>query len=316
MSKKVYIATAVHNDLDYTKKLLSSVKAQTYGNLELVIVDDGSSDLTESYLREQSSVKVISGDGNLWWTGALYLAVEEILSRSEEVDYILTVNNDCVFGKNYVEKLVAAGGLDKKSITGSVILDINDRKKVIGAGVNIDWSARRVVVPKTRFVENSKDNISIDTDTDALPTKGTLFPVKVFKEIGNFDKRNFPHYLSDYEFTIRAKSRGYNLQVNHEAKIYTDTSRSGLGREVPEKITLKEFKSLMFTKRSSVNIVDHYRFIKKCCPQQHKYKNYLLLIGKLFHYLFKIRPLHLIPKFVVKTKKKFGLEGVTLISFR
>lgn len=309
MRQKVFIVTAVRDDLDYTKRLIESIKEQGYGKLQTVIVLHGSSILIKDYLKKNyPEIRFIIGDESLWWTGAVHLAVENILNWADGDSLILTVNNDCVFGEDYVEELVKATTKSKKTITGSLILDIENRSKIVGAGVKIKWAHKKVVRPKSKSYKNLKFDEEVDRDVDALPTKGTIFPIEVFEEIGNFDKKNFPHYISDYEFSIRAKNAGYSLQVSHNAKIYTDTERSGLGRQVKKTIGIVEFGKLMFSRKSSVNIIDHYRFIKLCCPSKYKLKNYLSLGEKFSHYFLKVRPFYLIPKSIIRIKRLLGIQ--------
>src|SRR5438270_60666 len=97
---KFFVLTAVHNDLEKTKKLLACIKKQTMQSFQIIIVDDGSTDETSEYLKKKwPSVTVLKGDGNLWWTGSMYLGVEYILKIARQNDFIVTLNNDCEFHK-------------------------------------------------------------------------------------------------------------------------------------------------------------------------------------------------------------------------
>jgi len=45
----------------------------TCGNIQVIIVDDGSSDRTAEEVAENyPEVTILEGDGNLWWTGAIF----------------------------------------------------------------------------------------------------------------------------------------------------------------------------------------------------------------------------------------------------
>ena len=46
----VYIPT--HNRVVFLERALQSVVLQTYNNLEIIVVDDGSSDNTEQFMRQ------------------------------------------------------------------------------------------------------------------------------------------------------------------------------------------------------------------------------------------------------------------------
>lgn len=63
----VSVIVPVYNGQDYLKKCVDSIEGQTYGNLEVIIVDDGSTDKTgqvcERLTREYGNVKVLrTGD--------------------------------------------------------------------------------------------------------------------------------------------------------------------------------------------------------------------------------------------------------------
>lgn len=55
MKKKLSVIIPVYNQLEYFKKCLDSVVNQTYSNLEIICVDDGSTDGAQDYLDEVAS---------------------------------------------------------------------------------------------------------------------------------------------------------------------------------------------------------------------------------------------------------------------
>ncbi len=99
----VYIVLGVHNELEYVKRLLSCVDAQTYKKYKLVIVDDGSTDGMDIFIKKSyPDAILIKGSGNLWWTGSLFTALEEVLKIAYDYDFVLIINNDCTFAKNLI----------------------------------------------------------------------------------------------------------------------------------------------------------------------------------------------------------------------
>ncbi len=63
MSKKISIIVAAYNEEKHIDKCLNSLVAQTYSNIEIIVVDDGSSDSTasivEKFAEKDSRVKLI-----------------------------------------------------------------------------------------------------------------------------------------------------------------------------------------------------------------------------------------------------------------
>jgi GT2 family glycosyltransferase len=304
---KVYILTAVHNSLKNTKEFLKCIKKQTYKSLVAIIIDDGSTDKTPQLLsKAKPGTVVIRGNGKLWWTGSLYLGVEYILSVAGKYDYILTINNDCQFGIDYVSRLVQSSQKFNRSIIGSLVMD-KSSSKIWDAGVYADWQKGSFVSLADDAVRNIKKHMKYGTSINVLPTKGTLFPIEIFRKIGNFDKKNFPHYLSDYEFTYRAFNRGFNLMVDYQAKIYNDTGNTGIGGEDDKKRYWGNIIPLLFSRRSRINIIDQFNIIRVSCPSKYKLKNYLLLVLKIIHNLLQIWPFTYFGKVVILLKRFLGI---------
>ena len=182
----VYIICGVFINLKYTKKFLNCIEKQSYPNINTLIIDDGSTDGTYEYIKKNySDVAVLKGDGNLWWTGAIYWGVEEVLKIANQNDFILTINNDCVFSDNYIENLLKTSLSNKRAVVGSLGIDSNSKKLIYDAGIQIDWPQGEFMQLGPKLVKDLPGNIKIQEAIDTLSTKGTLFPVEVFKKIGS-----------------------------------------------------------------------------------------------------------------------------------
>lgn len=297
---KVYIVCGVHNNIAYTKKLMSCIAVQKYQNVKTIIIDDSSDDGTLEYLSNNYPETIIlKGNGNLWWTGSLYWGVSEILRTAHKNDFVLTLNNDCTFGRDYIQILVKTALRHVQAIVGSLVISELNKLEIIDAGVKIDWAKGRLIALGPKLITQLTKNKTFQDNIDTLSTKGTLYPVKVFAEIGNFDKLHLPHYASDYEFACRAKNSGYKLLIDYKAIIYNNPEHTGLGMIVPDKMNLNELFNLLFNRKSRLNIIDKYWFIKLCCPLKYRILNYLMLILKtvvLFTHLFPLSIMHSLRK--------------------
>lgn len=310
---RVFILTAVHNGLKNTQGLLRCINEQDYKNIETYLVDDGSIDGTLEYIaKNYPKVNVIHGNGNLWWTRSLFEGVNHILVKASRNDFVLIVNNDCLFGTRYVTRLVEDGIKNKKAIVGSLIIDGKDKKSVWDAGIKVDWNRGRFYGLGPKLLSQIPRDKLYQKESDTLPTKGTLYPVEVFLKIGNFDKQNLPHYLSDYEFGIRAKRCGFKLLVSYKAKIYNDVKRTGLGDVIPARFSILTLFALFFSRKSKVNIVDQWNLTRIACPRKYKAKNYLLIFAKMVYYTLHVFPFSLIPTVIKFVKRVLGIENVVI----
>lgn len=281
-NSSVFIVCGVFNHLEYTKALLVCINKQVYSNIRMFIVDDGSTDGTAEYIKSKyPEIVVLKGNGNLWWTGAIKWAIEEVLKVAHAGDFILTINNDCSFCKNYIQLLVQSSIKFKRAIVGSLAVDKNDQNSIYDAGMKIDWKKGKFILLRPHYLSELPEGKLYQENINILSTKGTLYPVEVFSKIGNFDQKHFPHYLSDYEFACRAKENGFKLILSYKAIVYNDTARTGLWKNGKTKMSLTEIWNLLFSRRSKINIIDNLKFIKYCCPKEYKFRNYIFLLKKI-----------------------------------
>lgn len=265
----VYILIPAHNNKKEVLALLGCLSRQSYKDIKMVLVDDGSTDSTAQEVEELfPDTIVLRGDGSLWWTGANVMGVNFILKEAKDGDFILLLNNDLVVEDDYVKALVDASVANGRAIAGSTLVDYNDHD-FVESGVKLDNYLNLTV----NYDNDKINSTDFDLKTDVLPGRGTLIPVEVFKKIGNFNLRKLPHYGADYEFTIRARRAGFRLLVSHKARVFARLDITGLA--VPDKriISLKECYQLLFSKKSTSNIFYYFNYVWLCSEDGYKLKN-------------------------------------------
>jgi GT2 family glycosyltransferase len=101
-------------------------------------------------------------------------------------------------------------------------------------------------------------------DTNCLSTRGLFLRISDFFEIGGFFPKLLPHYLSDYEFTIRAHRKGMRLMTDPSLKVWADEHATGHHRftGMPLRNLLKKY----FSKKSSANTFAWTAFVVLSCP--------------------------------------------------
>ena len=79
----VSVLVAVHNGARYLRPALESVLRQTVTDLELVVVDDGSTDETPAVLAaiDDERLRVVHGESRRGLAGALNLGLDEVRGR-------------------------------------------------------------------------------------------------------------------------------------------------------------------------------------------------------------------------------------------
>ena len=122
----VSVLVAVYNVEDYLPRCLDSVLSQTYHDLEIILVDDGSTDssgsICEEYAERDERVKVIH-QANEGLSSARNTGL-----RAATGDYILMIDGDDALHPQMIEilyKLITSGDYDFSMCYGEIVYDIN-----------------------------------------------------------------------------------------------------------------------------------------------------------------------------------------------
>jgi GT2 family glycosyltransferase len=175
---------------------------------------------------------------------------------------VLCQNNDTLFEPDYVSTLVAVSRERGGALVGSVLRSRDDGS-LISFGPKIFWRSA-AVYDLTALVDDPDRlaNQDVIESLDALPGRGMLVPVRVFRRIGTFRRFLLPHYIADYEFSARANRRGEQLVLSTRAAVYT--APSSASSSVPRGV-LHALRTL-FSRRSNANVVDHLIFFAVSGP--------------------------------------------------
>ena len=266
----VYALIPAHNNKPEVLQVLRCLERQRYGDLEVLLVDDGSTDGTgEEVRRRFPRVRVLQGDGQLWWTGANVLGVSDVTERARTGDFILLLNNDVSMDDDYVGELVKCSEHLGRAIVGSTIVD-DERRDCMVAGLRLDRRLRVTEQTDAAAIRESE----YDDQVDVLPGRGTLVPLEVFRRIGTFNRR-LPHYGADYEFSIRARRAGFRLAVSHRAKVYAKLRITGLYPPDRPRISFAECARLLCSRKSTANLRYYLNYVWLCSEPGDKWRNTL-----------------------------------------
>jgi GT2 family glycosyltransferase len=270
----LWIIIPVHNRKEFTHKCLISLRRQTFGDFKVIVIDDGSTDGTKEMLAtEFPEVKVLTGDGNLWWTKATNLGVKYALENG--ADYILTLNNDTIAKEDFLEKMIYWAERMPHALLGAFAFDAETKEPVSG-GEKINWFTAGYI-SLLDIVDNTLWRGL--REVTHFSGRGLLIPNKVFEKIGLFDEKYFPHYAADYDFTHRARRAGFKIYCNYDAIIYIYPDISG-SHELRNIKNLKNYYNHLFGRKGGGNLKIFTIYAIKNCP-----KKYLLMF--LFCGLFK-----------------------------
>jgi GT2 family glycosyltransferase len=256
-SGRLYVLLPVHNRRQTTVCFVEALKLQTWREFQLILIDDGSTDGTADAVRAiYPGVVVVSGDGTWWWAGSLdqgcrYLACSGV--RSDDI--LLLMNDDVVIAPQFLEHALA----EFREIQDTLLLA---RQVNATTGREIDQGGGVCVnLDELRFAAASNP-----MEVNCLPTRGLFLRWRDMCRTGGFRPKWLPHYLSDYEFTLRARKRGLQLRVAHKASLGVQVKQSGRSRENLFMDSRRRRFSLLFSNRYKDNPVTWSAFAWLVAP--------------------------------------------------
>lgn len=251
---RIYILLPVHNRRATTKQFIQCLRAQTYRSWHLVLIDDGSSDGTEAMARDLvPSLTVLHGQGSWWWAGSLQHGYEWLKRNGVAPEsLVLIANDDTEFEPDFLAN--AVGAVKPRSLVLARLFD-RDTGEFVESGVHWNWRTLGFTVVRDGGTIN------------CFSTRGLFLHTADFMEIGGFHPILLPHYLSDYEFTIRAHRRGFALISVPGVFLRYDAALTGIHKV--EGHSLMRTLRIAFSRKSASNPLSWTSFILLACPPRY-----------------------------------------------
>ena len=218
MSDKVLNVIVTYNRLNDLKVCVENVKAQTYKNLDILVVNNGSTDGTTEYLAEQTGIKVIS-QGNLGGAGGFYAGMKYMIDNS--YDWLWMMDDDGIPDTKQLEMLLAFNKKTGYAFLNALVIDKDDHNKLAFGPLT---GHRYVYV----------DEVTGNEDFDVIihPFNGTFIKREIIEKIGLIKKECFI-WGDEQEYTLRAKRGGYFPHTVTTAIHYHPTEKGRKGRVFP-----------------------------------------------------------------------------------
>lgn len=245
---RVTVVVVTWNGLELTRRCLESLRAQQVADgteLQLVVVDNGSSDGTVAALRDDPDLRLIALPENRGFGGGVNAAL-----RATTGDVVVLLNNDAVAAPDFVARLVepfTAGAAHLGATTGLVLLSgefVPAADTTAPALVGHDghrWT--RTTNDGVRLINSTGNQVTRSgngRDRDWLRPAGTLAaPAEVFgfnggcaalsraalEDVGPFTEPLFMYY-EDTELSWRLRRRGWDVRHVPDAVTVHDHAAS------------------------------------------------------------------------------------------
>lgn len=215
----VSVLITTYNSSHFLERCLESIKTQTYAPLEIVIVDNASSDGTREILEHTDRAKVIYNDRNTGFAAAQNQAMRAAAGR-----WLLSLNPDVVLSSSFIEEMVRAGELDSRvgTVSGKLLrwhpgADQELSKIIDSTGIYFTPSLRhldRGAEETDRGQYNRVEYVFGATGAAALYRRKMVDDVSIDGEF--FDEQFFA-YREDADLAWRAQLMGWGC-------LYTPTA--------------------------------------------------------------------------------------------
>jgi GT2 family glycosyltransferase len=241
----VSIITINYNQLHHTLELLKSLQQLTYPNVEVVVVDNCSTENPEAAIKAQyPNTRVIVCDKNLGFAGGNNIGI-----KHSKGDYLLFLNNDTEVDRGFLEPLVALFENNPQAgAASSKILYYNSGGIIQYAGSTLlnPYTARNRALG---WME--KDNGQYDQlrETHLAHGCAMMVPRRVIEKVGVMPELFFLYY-EEIDWCESIKRAGFKIYFVPASRVFHKESMS-----VGKNSTLKTYyltrNRLLFMRRNS-----------------------------------------------------------------
>lgn len=211
----VSIIIVNHNGIDFIGDCLKSVLEGKYGNFEVIFVDNGSSDGSIKFVRENFNdgrLKIIANNGSLGPAKGRNIGVKE--ARGE---YLIFLDNDTKIEPDGITELIKPLEIDKTIGAAQAKLLRMDTDRMYDC-------AGDYLGPLGFLIERSKgvrDIGQFDYQSDILSAKSAASVIRsgLFKDIGGFDE-DYYMYLEETDLSFRVWLSGFRVVFAPKAVVY------------------------------------------------------------------------------------------------
>lgn len=228
---KIAILLTCHNRKEKTVNCIKKL-CQNTADISFIVVDDGSSDGTIQALFElrkdlpsSKKLAIIRGDGNLFYSGGMRLAMEHARNNIS-ADIYMIINDDVEFEEGIIDRICESG--------------ISNDKVYVGAMKNTSGNCSYGGVKYIKGIHyTTVTPESQDRHCDTFNANCVVIPCDIFKSVPIMDS-HYIHSLGDFDYGLSIGKSGYSIEVldfyagtcdnNPSDKTWRDTGLSRIER--------------------------------------------------------------------------------------
>ena len=227
LQKPVSIIILTWNGLKYTKKCLNTLKTSINNYspiIEVIVVDNGSTDDTVDYLKSLDWIKIITNHRNLGFSKGNNIGIK----AANPVNDIILLNNDVEICQNdWILNLQNCAYKDNKmGIVGCRLLLPDRRLLHAGTYMPIETLWGQQIGGEEKDI----NQYALDREVEGIVFACAYIKRNIIQEVGLLDEDYFA-YFEDTDYCFRVKEAGYkifycgNVNLIHHHNISTSINK-------------------------------------------------------------------------------------------
>jgi len=218
-----------YNGAAYLARCLESLRAQTYRDFDVILIDNASSDDTLAVARVEAHglprVTIVPLQQNTGFAGGNSLALQYV---SRETRFVVLLNTDAFPEPEWLGRLVAAADQDPRvGLTVGKILDAADPSRIDSCGDVLNLFG----APCSRGRGLPSDCFNNDEDVFGGCAAALLIRASALRELGYLFDESLFTYNEDVDLAYRVQTRGYRCRYVADAVVHHLRSAASPGRE-------------------------------------------------------------------------------------
>ncbi len=222
----VSIVIPTHNRKKMLGRLLKSIFKSTYKNLEVIVIDDASSDGTYEFVKEKfKRAKIFKNKKNLFTAGSRNVGLK--VSKGK---YIFFIDDDNYLDKNSIKFLVAE--MEKDDLIGEigpVNYNFNKKNKILWFFTKRNMLTTKTYQPRNISMMGRKNT----WETADIPN-AFMVRADVIKKNKITFKEEFGIMYEESDFAYRIRNLGFKIVVVKNAKIFHDIEFTEKGKKAKD----------------------------------------------------------------------------------
>lgn len=198
---------------------IAGLRAQTFRDFEIIVVDDASSDGTQEWLAAQADVRVIRNERNVGFAAACNAGI-----RASAAPFVALLNDDAYAEPGWLQALYDEM-VDGVGAAASLMVYASRPEIVQCAGICLD----RAAIAWERAAGLPASDVGERCDVFGASGGACLYRRAMLDEIGLLDEAFFA-YQEDVDLAWRARRAGWRCRYAPAARVRHDVSAtSGAG---------------------------------------------------------------------------------------